>query len=227
LQATKAAGHLAGLESMQEFALGPESRADSLAAIFAAAAEGSKLSEEPTPEPRVTFRSLLCFIYTSGTTGMPKPACIKHFRCAIKNILGKNIFEICWEMPPMCHKYFLHFNFSYYSMATGCADSFGLRPTDRLYIPMPLYHTAAGIIGIGQVLLRGSSCAIRARFSASNFWRDCLDYECTVDSVEQKMVGCFTEFPPSSKRPASTLGRYAAICWPSPRVRRRSGTRCG
>lgn len=70
--------------------------------------------------------------------------------------------------------------FSYYSMVTGCADSFGLLADDRLYISMPLYHTAAGIIGIGQMLLRGNSCVIRLRFSASNFWRDCVQHECTV-----------------------------------------------
>uniref|UniRef100_A0A914GPX7 Long-chain-fatty-acid--CoA ligase n=1 Tax=Globodera rostochiensis TaxID=31243 RepID=A0A914GPX7_GLORO len=68
----------------------------------------------------------------------------------------------------------------YYSMALGIAQSFGVRADDRLYISMPLYHTAAGIIGIGQVLLRGSSCVIRARFSASNFWRDCVQHECTI-----------------------------------------------
>lgn len=35
-------------------------------------------------------------------------------------------------------------------------------------------------LGVGQMLLRGSSCAIRTKFSASNFWRDCARYECTI-----------------------------------------------
>lgn len=65
-------------------------------------------------------------------------------------------------------------------MVMGSAKSFGILPNDRLYISMPLYHTSAGIIGIGQVLLQGSSCAIRSKFSASNFWKDCVKYECTV-----------------------------------------------
>ncbi|KAL3078655.1 hypothetical protein niasHT_033014 [Heterodera trifolii] len=68
----------------------------------------------------------------------------------------------------------------YYSMAIGIAQSFDIRADDRLYITMPLYHTAAGIIGVGQMLLRGCSCVIRSRFSASNFWRDCVQYECTT-----------------------------------------------
>ncbi|KAF7634953.1 AMP-binding domain-containing protein [Meloidogyne graminicola] len=108
----------------------------------------NELDNEPIYDNSINFHSLLCFIYTSGTTGMPKPACIKHFRC--------------------------------YSMVVGCAYSFGILTTDRIYISMPLYHTAAGILGIGQVLFRGASCAIRQRFSASNFWKDCVDYECTA-----------------------------------------------
>ncbi|KAL7078914.1 hypothetical protein ACQ4LE_002447 [Meloidogyne hapla] len=103
--------------------------------------------KEPIHDNSINFHSLLCFIYTSGTTGMPKPACIKHFRC--------------------------------YSMVVGCAYSFGILSTDKIYISMPLYHTAAGILGIGQVLFRGASCVIRQRFSASNFWKDCFNYECT------------------------------------------------
>lgn len=65
-------------------------------------------------------------------------------------------------------------------MAIGSAKSFGIYPTDRIYISLPLYHTSAGIIGVGQVVLQGCSCAIRQRFSASNFWKDCVKYECTV-----------------------------------------------
>uniref|UniRef100_A0A915E983 long-chain-fatty-acid--CoA ligase n=1 Tax=Ditylenchus dipsaci TaxID=166011 RepID=A0A915E983_9BILA len=71
-------------------------------------------------------------------------------------------------------------HFRYYSMVMGSAESFGIYSTDRIYISMPLYHTSAGIIGVGQMLLRGSSCAIRQKFSASNFWKDCVKYECTA-----------------------------------------------
>uniref|UniRef100_A0AC34QKV2 Selenium-binding protein n=2 Tax=Panagrolaimus sp. JU765 TaxID=591449 RepID=A0AC34QKV2_9BILA len=107
-----------------------------------------ELSSEPPKDPKVDFRSILCFIYTSGTTGLPKAAVMKHFR--------------------------------YYSMVMGSARSFGIYSTDRIYISMPLYHTSAGIIGVGQMLLTGCSCVIRQRFSASNFWKDCVAFECTA-----------------------------------------------
>ena len=71
-------------------------------------------------------------------------------------------------------------HFRYYSMVMGSATSFGIYPTDRIYISMPLYHTSAGIIGVGQMLLTGCSCAIRQKFSASNFWKDCVKYNCTA-----------------------------------------------
>uniref|UniRef100_A0A1I7XRI2 long-chain-fatty-acid--CoA ligase n=1 Tax=Heterorhabditis bacteriophora TaxID=37862 RepID=A0A1I7XRI2_HETBA len=35
-------------------------------------------------------------------------------------------------------------------------------------------------LGIGQSLCRGSCCVIRKKFSASNFWKDCVKYECTA-----------------------------------------------
>ncbi|CAJ0932731.1 unnamed protein product, partial [Mesorhabditis belari] len=71
-------------------------------------------------------------------------------------------------------------HFRYYSMVMGAALAFGLRPSDRLYVSLPIYHTAAGILGIGQCLVRGSSCVIRRKFSASNFWKDCKVHECTA-----------------------------------------------
>ncbi|VDN28590.1 unnamed protein product, partial [Cylicostephanus goldi] len=71
-------------------------------------------------------------------------------------------------------------HFRYYSMVMGAAKSFGIYPSDRIYVSMPIYHTAAGILGIGQALCRGSCCVIRKKFSASNFWKDCVKYNCTV-----------------------------------------------
>ncbi|CAJ0559944.1 unnamed protein product, partial [Mesorhabditis spiculigera] len=71
-------------------------------------------------------------------------------------------------------------HFRYYSMVSGAALAFGVRPSDRIYVSLPIYHTAAGILGVGQCLVRGSSCVIRKKFSASNFWMDCQTYECTA-----------------------------------------------
>ncbi|KAE9420974.1 hypothetical protein Angca_002170, partial [Angiostrongylus cantonensis] len=71
-------------------------------------------------------------------------------------------------------------HFRYYSMVIGAAKSFGIYSSDRIYVSMPIYHTAAGILGVGQALCRGSCCVIRKKFSASNFWKDCVQYQCTA-----------------------------------------------
>ncbi|XP_049817814.1 long-chain fatty acid transport protein 4 [Aethina tumida] len=51
---------------------------------------------------------------------------------------------------------------------------------DLVYNPLPLYHTAGGIMGAGQTLLYGTPMALRKKFSATNFWVDCKKYNCTA-----------------------------------------------
>ncbi|XP_033119130.1 long-chain fatty acid transport protein 4-like [Anneissia japonica] len=71
-----------------------------------------------------------------------------------------------------------HSRFIY--MATGMNLGFNFRRDDIIYCAMPLYHSAGGIVGVGQVLLYGCSMAIRKKFSASRFWDDCIKYNATV-----------------------------------------------
>jgi fatty-acyl-CoA synthase len=51
---------------------------------------------------------------------------------------------------------------------------------DRIYVAQPLYHTAGGVLAIGITLTVGGSVAIRDRFSASKFWDDIVEYDCTA-----------------------------------------------
>ena len=55
-----------------------------------------------------------------------------------------------------------------------------VRASDVLYTPLPLYHTAGCLLGIGQALLYGNTVVLRRKFSASQFWDDCKLYQCTV-----------------------------------------------
>ncbi|KAJ1355222.1 hypothetical protein KIN20_012545 [Parelaphostrongylus tenuis] len=71
-------------------------------------------------------------------------------------------------------------HFRYYFMAMGSGRSFGIRENDVIYITMPMYHSAAGIMGIGSLIVFGTSAVIRRKFSASNFWKDCVKYRCTA-----------------------------------------------
>uniref|UniRef100_A0A8B9PC48 Long-chain-fatty-acid--CoA ligase n=1 Tax=Apteryx owenii TaxID=8824 RepID=A0A8B9PC48_APTOW len=56
----------------------------------------------------------------------------------------------------------------------------GVRAEDVVYTALPLYHSAALLIGLGGCLEVGATCVLRAKFSASQFWDDCRRYNVTV-----------------------------------------------
>ncbi|RZF43280.1 hypothetical protein LSTR_LSTR001541 [Laodelphax striatellus] len=57
-----------------------------------------------------------------------------------------------------------------------------LTKDDIIYNPLPMYHTAGGALGIGAALMSSTSVVIRPKFSASNYFSDCVKYKCTVSS---------------------------------------------
>lgn len=71
----------------------------------------------------------------------------------------------------------IHSRFFY--MAFGLNQLFRMRKDAITYDTLPLYHTAGGILGVGQVLVNGATVVIRKKFSASRFWDDCVKYNCT------------------------------------------------
>jgi hypothetical protein len=44
---------------------------------------------------------------------------------------------------------------------------------------LPLYHTNCGVLAASQ-MFNGITIAIREKFSASNFWTDCIKYNATA-----------------------------------------------
>ncbi len=54
------------------------------------------------------------------------------------------------------------------------------RSTDRMFNCLPLYHSVGGVVATGATLVSGGAVVIRARFSASDFWRDVRDERCTL-----------------------------------------------
>lgn len=55
-----------------------------------------------------------------------------------------------------------------------------LKPSDRMYSCLPLYHNNAITVALGAVLAGGASYAIGRKFSASGFWDDCRRYDATA-----------------------------------------------
>ncbi|GFO37969.1 very long-chain acyl-coa synthetase [Plakobranchus ocellatus] len=60
---------------------------------------------------------------------------------------------------------------------SGCVD---FCSSDTLYVPLPLYHSAGGGIGLIGVLSSGATMVLRRKFSARNFIEDCRKHNVTV-----------------------------------------------
>jgi fatty-acyl-CoA synthase len=54
------------------------------------------------------------------------------------------------------------------------------RTSDRMFNCLPLYHSVGGVVATGATLVGGGAVVIRARFSASDFWRDVREERCTL-----------------------------------------------
>ncbi|CAL4059398.1 unnamed protein product, partial [Meganyctiphanes norvegica] len=87
------------------------------------------------------------------------------------------------------HSRYLFFCGGVYRMA-------GLSANEVIYDPLPLYHTAGGMLGVGQVLVFGATTAIRAKFSASNYWKDCQKYDATAAQYIGEICRYLLNTPP-------------------------------
>ncbi|KAM9307457.1 long-chain fatty acid transport protein 6 [Pholidichthys leucotaenia] len=56
----------------------------------------------------------------------------------------------------------------------------GATSEDIIYIPLPLYHMSASLLGIGGCIDLGATCVLKKKFSASQFWKDCVKHNVTV-----------------------------------------------
>jgi len=111
----------------------------------------SQQSVHPVPEEvtsKLQFSDKLVYIYTSGTTGLPKAAVVKNSR--------------------------------FYFYCGGVYYMNAMYNLKRLvfYDPLPLYHSAGGVVGIGLMMIFGATVVIRQKFSVRNFWQDCIRYDC-------------------------------------------------
>ena len=71
-------------------------------------------------------------------------------------------------------------NSRYFGASYVFLEAAGLGNDDIVYVSLPIYHGNGGMIGCGTVLVRGNTVVLRRKFSASNFWKDCIEHNCTV-----------------------------------------------
>ncbi|KAK7120050.1 hypothetical protein R3I94_020164 [Phoxinus phoxinus] len=58
--------------------------------------------------------------------------------------------------------------------------AYGGTGSDVIYTPLPLYHSAASLVGIGGTIELGATCVLKKKFSASQFWSDCRKHNVTI-----------------------------------------------
>ncbi|XP_067644583.1 long-chain fatty acid transport protein 1-like isoform X2 [Eurosta solidaginis] len=85
----------------------------------------------------------------------------------------------------------------YIFIAAGIHHALNFSNKDIYYTPLPLYHTAGGVMSMGQALLFGSTVAIRKKFSASEYFADCVRYNCTIAQYIGEMARYILATPPT------------------------------
>lgn len=68
---------------------------------------------------------------------------------------------------------------------------------DCLYCPLPLYHSAAGMIALGGCMRSGGRLLTRSKFSASNFSNDCVKYNVTAFQYIGELCRYLVTTPPN------------------------------
>ncbi|MDB5494946.1 MAG: acyl-CoA synthase [Phenylobacterium sp.] len=79
----------------------------------------------------------------------------------------------------------------------GFAGATGAKPSDRIYVTLPLYHATGGLCAMGAALLNGGSVVLKKRFSASHFWGDVAAEGCTMFVYIGELCRYLVNQPPS------------------------------
>jgi fatty-acyl-CoA synthase len=83
------------------------------------------------------------------------------------------------------------------------------RANDRMYNCLPMYHGTGGVVATGAMLINGGSVLIRQRFSASQFWDDVAESNCTLFQYIGELCRYLLNAPP---HPRETGHRLRLCC---------------
>ena len=72
---------------------------------------------------------------------------------------------------------------NYITAGETVADTIELAENDRQFVVLPLFHGNAQYYSTMSALLRGASIALMDRFSASQYFDKCIEYDCSVASL--------------------------------------------
>ena len=82
-------------------------------------------------------------------------------------------------------------------MMSGFAGALRPNASDRIYDPLPLYHSTGGVCAVGLAFLSGGALVIKRKFSAHEFWRDIHEYGATMFQYVGELCRYLLNAPPS------------------------------
>jgi len=89
------------------------------------------------------------------------------------------------------------------------SERFALGTDDVCYVSMPLFHSNAVMVGWAVALACRGSLALRRKFSASHFWDDIADNDCTIFVYIGELCRYLVNQPPHPKERGSAIWRYS------------------
>lgn len=87
----------------------------------------------------------------------------------------------------------------------GFAGATDAKPSDRIYNVLPLYHATGGLCAMGATLLNGGSVVLKRKFSASTFWNDVVEEQCTMFVYIGELGRYLVNQPPQDNERAHRL----------------------
>jgi fatty-acyl-CoA synthase len=82
-------------------------------------------------------------------------------------------------------------------MMSGFVGALRPRETDRIYNPLPLYHSTGGVCAVGIAFLSGGALILKRRFSVHEFWSDIHKYRATMFEYIGELCRYLLNAPPS------------------------------
>ena len=82
-------------------------------------------------------------------------------------------------------------------MMSGFVGALQPRATDRIYNPLPLYHSTGGVCAVGMAFFSGGALILKRKFSVHEFWSDVHQYDATIFEYIGELCRYLLNAPPS------------------------------
>jgi fatty-acyl-CoA synthase len=82
-------------------------------------------------------------------------------------------------------------------MMSGFVGALRPRASDRIYDPLPLYHSTGGVCAVGLAFFSGGALILKRKFSVHEFWGDVHKYGATMFEYIGELCRYLLNAPPS------------------------------